>query len=182
MGRDSLTPHISRKATRLRFNALLTARQLFLGAVFFYNAGMMLARWLPYALACSICLATADFFVKLASSKISTSLGMFIYGATTFVVGFAWVSYLKITGKPLFVTQIGLLYSLAVGIAFSAVTLLLYLALAQVSVSLGSPTIRLLGIVIASLLGILVLHEPFTWRYALGVLLTIAGVTLIILR
>ena len=26
-----------------------------------------------------------------------------------------------------------------------------------------------MGIVIASLLGILLLHEPFTWRYALGV-------------
>jgi bacterial/archaeal transporter family protein len=142
----------------------------------------MIARWLPYALACSVCLATADFFVKLASSKISTSMGMFIYGATTFAVGFAWVGYMKITGQPLLITRTGLLYSLAVGIAFSAVTLLLYLALAQVSVSLGSPTIRLLGIVFASLLGILILHEPFTWRYALGVLLAIVGVALIILR
>jgi drug/metabolite transporter (DMT)-like permease len=31
-------------------------------------------------------------------------------------------------------------------------------------------------------LGILVLHEPFTWRYALGVVLTITGVALIVLR
>ena len=30
--------------------------------------------------------------------------------------------------------------------------------------------------------GILFLHEPVTWRYALGVILTIAGVTLIVLR
>jgi uncharacterized membrane protein len=142
----------------------------------------MVARWIPYALACAFFLATADFFVKLASGKISASMGMFIYGATTFLFGFAWVSYLKITGQPLLVTRTGLLYSFAVGIAFSLVTLLLYLTLARVSVSLGSPTIRLLGIVIASLLGVLILHEPVTWRYVLGLILTITGVALIVLR
>jgi drug/metabolite transporter (DMT)-like permease len=39
-----------------------------------------------------------------------------------------------------------------------------------------------IGIVIASLMGILILHEPITWRYILGVILTIAGVVLIVLR
>jgi bacterial/archaeal transporter family protein len=150
--------------------------------VFFYNALIMIMRWLPYALACSFFLAIADFFIKLASPKISASMGMFIYGATTFVVGLAWVSYLKITGQPLLITRTGLLYAIAVGMAFSFVTILLYLTFARVSVSLGSPTIRVLGIVIASLLGLLILREPFTWRYALGVLLTIVGVTLIVLR
>src|SRR5574339_593045 len=105
---------------------------------------MMVPRWLPYALICSVFLATADFFVKLASNKISASMGMFLYGTTTFAVGFAWVSYLKITG---------LIYSIAVGLAFSLVTMLLYLTFVHVSVSLGSPTIRVMGIVIASLLG-----------------------------
>jgi len=109
-------------------------------------------------------------------------MGMFIYGATTFAFGLVWVSYIKITGQPLLVTQTGLLYSFAVGLAFSLVTMLLYLTFARVSVSLGSPTIRVMGILIASLLGLLILHEPVTWRYVLGLILTIAGVTLIVLR
>ncbi len=142
----------------------------------------MIPRWLPYALICAIFLATADFFVKLASSKISASVGMFIYGATTFAFGLAWVGYLKITGQSLLITRTGLLYSLAVGVAFSLVTMLLYLTFVHVSVSLGSPTIRVMGIVIASLLGILILREPVTWRYVLGVILTIVGVVLIVLR
>src|SRR5215211_1799225 len=112
----------------------------------------MIPRWLFYALACSFFLATADFFVKLASNKISASMGMFIYGATTFAVGLIWVGYLKITGQPLLITQTGLLYSFGVGVAFSLVTTLLYITFAHVSVSLGSPTIRVMGIVIASLL------------------------------
>lgn len=139
-------------------------------------------RWIPYALLCSIFLASADFFVKLASNKISSSMGMLVYGATTFTVGLTWVGYLKVTKQPLLITQQGLLYSLAVGIAFSVVTLLLYLTFARISVSIGSPTIRVMGILIASMFGILLLHEPFTWRYLLGLLLTVAGVALIVFR
>jgi drug/metabolite transporter (DMT)-like permease len=142
----------------------------------------MIMRWLPYALACSVFLASADFFLKLASNKISVSMGMFVYGVTTFVVGMIWVGYMKITKQPLLITQQGLLYSLAVGVAFSTVTILLYLTFARVSVSLGSPTIRVMSILIASMLGILLLHEPFTWRYLFGLILTVAGVALIVFR
>ncbi len=109
-------------------------------------------------------------------------MGMFAYGATTFTVGLLWVIYLKATGQTLLITQPGLLYSVAVGLAFSGVTIFLYLTFAQVSVSIGSPTIRVLGILVASLLGILLLSEPVTWRYALGVALTVGGVALIVLR
>jgi drug/metabolite transporter (DMT)-like permease len=139
-------------------------------------------RWLPYALACSVFLAAADFFIKLATNKIASSMGMFVYGATTFTVGLIWVGYLKVTGQSLLITRPGLLYAIAAGLAFSCVTILLYLTFAHISVSLGSPTIRVMGILIASLLGVLLLHEPFTWRYALGVIMTIAGVALIVLR
>jgi len=142
----------------------------------------MIMRWLPYALACSVFLASADFFLKLASNKISASMGMFVYGVTTFVIGTIWVGYMEITKQPLLITQPGLLYSLAVGVAFSTVTILLYLTFARVSVSLGSPTIRVMSILIASMLGILLLHEPFTWRYLFGLILTVAGVALIVFR
>jgi drug/metabolite transporter (DMT)-like permease len=142
----------------------------------------MIKSWFPYALVCSIFLASADFFVKLASDRISASMGMLVYGATTFTVGLIWVGYLKLTNQSLLITQSGLLYSLGVGVAFSVVTLLLYVTFGHVSVSLGSPTIRVMGILIASLFGILLLHEPFTWRYLIGLILTVAGVALIVFR
>ena len=142
----------------------------------------MIMRWLPYALVCSAFLASADFFVKLASNKISASMGMLVYGATTFTFALIWVGYQILTKQALFATQPGLLYSLAVGLAFSAVTTLLYLTFARVDVSIGSPTIRLTGILLASLLGILLLHEPFTWRYLIGLILTVSGVALVVFR
>lgn len=139
-------------------------------------------RWLPLALLCAVFLALADFFVKLASNRISASLGMFVYGMTTFLVAAGWVIYERMTGHPLLATTQGLWASLGVGLAFSAVTILLYLTFARVNVSIGSPVIRLTGIVLASLLGILILREAVTWRYALGIALTLAGVALIVLR
>src|SRR5688572_6426480 len=74
-------------------------------------------RWLPYALACAIFLAAADFFIKLATNKIASSMGMFVYGATTFTAGLIWVTYLRVTGQSLLITRPGLLYAIAAGIA-----------------------------------------------------------------
>ena len=139
-------------------------------------------RWIPFAAVCAIFLACADFFVKLASNRISSSMGALIYGGTTFLTALAWVLYQRATGQSFVVTPLGFGYAVVVGLAFSAVTFLLYVTFARANVSIASPTIRITGILLASLLGILVLREAFTWRYALGVLLALAGVTLIILR
>ena len=139
-------------------------------------------RWIPYAAVCAVFLASADFFVKLASSRISSSLGAMVYGLTTLAAGLAWVLYERATGQPQFATPQGWGYAFLVGLAFSGVTFLLYITLSKVEVSVGSPTIRLTAIVLASLLGILVLREPFTWRYVLGVVLAVAGVALIVVR
>ena len=142
----------------------------------------MLMRWLPLAFLCALFLALADFFVKLASNRVSASVGTFVYGITTFLVAAAWIGYERVTGRPLLATALGLWASLGVGLAFSAVTILLYVTFARVNVSIGSPVIRLTGIVLASLMGILILREAVTWRYALGVALAIAGIILVIWR
>jgi drug/metabolite transporter (DMT)-like permease len=139
-------------------------------------------RWLPLALVCALVLASADFLIKLASHRISAGMGMFVYGVTTFGVSLVWIGYLKLTGQPQLITPLGLVYSIAIGLAFSAVTILLYITFARVEVSLGSPTIRVLALLIASLLGVLWLREPFTWRYLLGLILAVAGVALIVWR
>jgi|SRR5579859_379579 len=139
-------------------------------------------RWIPYAAVCAVFLASADFFVKLASSRISSSLGAMVYGLTTLATALVWVLYERATGQAQFSTPQGWFYAALVGLAFSGVTFLLYVTYSQVDVSIGSPAIRLSAIILAGLLGILVLREPFTWRYLLGTLLAIAGVWLIVFR
>ncbi len=139
-------------------------------------------RWIPYAAVCAVFLASADFFVKLASSRISSSLGAMVYGLTTLAAALVWVLYERATGQAQFSTPQGWFYAALVGLAFSGVTFLLYVTYSQVDVSIGSPAIRLSAIILAGLLGILVLREPFTWRYLLGTLLAVAGVWLIVFR
>lgn len=139
-------------------------------------------RWLPFAVLAALFLALADFFVKQASSRISTSLGMLIYGLVTVSFGAGWVLYERLSGHVLHTSPAGLAYALGVGITFSAVTLLLYLTFARVEVSVGAPVIRLSGIVLASLMGIVILREPLTWRYLIGAALAVLGVALIIGR
>lgn len=139
-------------------------------------------RWIPLAAACAMFLASADFFVKLASSRISSSLGALVYGLTTFAAALVWVLVERATGQPQFSTPQGWAYAVLVGLAFSGVTFLLYVTLTKVEVSIGSPAIRLTAIVLASLLGIVALREPVTWRYVLGVVLAVAGVALIVFR
>jgi drug/metabolite transporter (DMT)-like permease len=139
-------------------------------------------RWIPFAAASAIFLASADFFVKLASSRISSSLGALIYGLTTMAAALVWVLYERATGQPQFSTPQGLAYSFLVGLAFSGVTFLLFVTYSKVDVSIGSPAIRLSAIILAGVLGIVVLREPFTWRYFLGTVLAIASVWLIVFR
>jgi drug/metabolite transporter (DMT)-like permease len=139
-------------------------------------------RWFPLAAVAAICLALADFLVKQATTRISSSLGMVIFGIVNFSLGLGWALYQRGTGQKLFATGPGLVYAVGVGLAFCSVTWLLYITFARVDVSVGSPTIRLMGIVLAGLFGILLLREPITWRYLLGVVLAIAGVMLIVTR
>ena len=70
-----------------------------------------------------------------------------------------------------------------VGIAFSLAVVFFSLTFATgVNLSIATPAIRIVAIVLASALGIMVLREEFTLRYALGVVLAGAGIYLIVTR
>lgn len=136
-----------------------------------------------YAVGAFICLASADFFLKLSAGRISSSLGTLVYAVTAVVPAAIWVAWQKISHESLQFTREGALASIAVGISFSLVVVFLSLTFANgANLSVASPIIRLLGIVLASSLGILVLGEAFSLRYAFGVLLTFAGIYFIITR
>jgi drug/metabolite transporter (DMT)-like permease len=139
--------------------------------------------WILYAIGTALALAGADFFVKLTSGKISNSLALLIYGCCTFLTGLIWVLWQRFRHVQQFAQPTGVLTAIAVGVLFSAVTLGLYITFgAGAPISRASPLIRLSGLLLASLAGILLLHEPLTPRYAAGVILACLGVYLIITR
>ena len=139
--------------------------------------------WIKYALVTACALAAADLCVKIAAGRLSNSLAVLIYGSCTFSTGLAWVLWQWARGIPQHAQLSGVFASMGVGFAFSGVTLGLYVTFsAGAPISLGSPVIRFGGILLTSIAGLILLREPLTLRYVIGMLLVCSGMYLIITR
>jgi uncharacterized membrane protein len=138
---------------------------------------------LLYAMGCALSLASADFFLKLSSTRISKSLGTLVYAMTAAVLAAVWVAWSGLSGTPFNITRSGVFANMVVGASFMLVVACLSgLFATGANLSVMVPVVRLMGIVLAALLGIVVLGEPITWRYGVGALLTLAGVYFIVTR
>jgi transporter family protein len=138
---------------------------------------------IAYALGCALSLASADFFLKLSAGRIGRSAGTLVYAATATLVAAGWVVSTRLRGVPLGLTPAGVLTSVLVGVSFMMVVAFLSgLFAAGANLSVAVPVVRLTGIVIAAVLGIVILREPLTWRLGLGALLALASVYFIVSR
>ena len=136
-----------------------------------------------YALLTVLCLASADYFLKISSTRISNSLGALVYALAVILVPAIWVACQKWSGDTFLITAEGVLASVMVGISFSLVVVFLSIVFASGgNLSVAASTIRLSALVLASGLGIAVLREPFNLRYALGVVLAFIGIFFIVTR
>jgi drug/metabolite transporter (DMT)-like permease len=139
--------------------------------------------WIIYVFTGALLLSGADVFVKLASGKVSNSLGVLVYGSCTFTLGWIWVLWQKLHGVTLHSQTSGLLASIAVGVCFALVTVVLYVLFeAGAPISLVSPSMRLGGLLGASIIGLVLWHEPLTLRYIIGVVFASGGIYLIVTR
>jgi drug/metabolite transporter (DMT)-like permease len=140
-------------------------------------------KWLAYTLFAAAMLAAADSLMKLASGRLSNSLALTLYGAAALSFGGSWLIFQWWRGDALYARPLGLVAGFGVGIAFSLVTLGMYLAFgAGAPISRASPIVRAGGLVLAAAGGLVILREPITWRYALGMVLTLTGIYLIVSR
>lgn len=139
--------------------------------------------WIFYAVITALLLAAADIFVKLATGKLSNSVALLIYGSCTFLMGLGWVVWQRFQGVPQYAQLPGMVAAGAVGLTFALVTVGLFVTFgAGAPISLASPLIRLGGLVLVSLVGLIFFKEPLTWRYVAGMLLACGGIYLIITR
>jgi uncharacterized membrane protein len=138
--------------------------------------------WLQYAAAAAIALGLGDILVKVTAGKIPSSLGMLLYGAVPFVTGLIWFITDCARG-PLSIRPAGVACGLGVGASYTLVTLGLYAAFnAGAPISTVSPLVRLGGLVVASIAGLLFWREPMTLRYAAGAVLIASGLYLVLAR
>jgi uncharacterized membrane protein len=127
-------------------------------------------------------IALADFSTRQSAGKISPSLGTLIYAVTTIAIPLIWTLWTRSNGG-LQITGEGVLWSMGVGVCFSLFTGLMFLLFSQgVNLSIGSPVVRMGGIVIAATLGIVVFREGFNLQYLVGFLLAAVGILLVVTR
>ena len=127
-------------------------------------------------------IALADFSTRQSGGKISPSLGTLIYAVTAIAVPLVWTLVTRSDGG-LLISREGVLWSMAVGVCFSIFTGLMFLLFSQgVNLSIGSPVVRMGGIVLAATLGIVVFREGFNLQYLLGFLLAAVGIFLVVTR
>ena len=139
--------------------------------------------WIYYAMIAACGMATADFCVKLASDKVPTSIGLICYGGCSFLAGVTWLLIEKANGQLRIPDLSGWIPALGVGLAFTVVTICMYTAFRMgAPISIASPAIRITGLTLAALAGILFLKEPINLQFVLGGGLAVAGIYLLMTR
>lgn len=127
-------------------------------------------------------LGMADFSIKQTSGKISPSLGTLLYAVTAVLPPLLWVLWTKFH-EPLMLTRDGVWWSIATGISFGLLSCILFILFSQgVNLSIGTPVLRIGGIVLAATLGIIVLREGLNWQYMIGFAMAAAGIFLVATR
>ena len=139
--------------------------------------------WMGYIVGAALALAAADLLVKAAAGKLPNSLGMLLYASVPFAVGCVWWLIDRRNVEVGAITTKGVIYAIGVGVMFATVTFCMYAAFrAAAPISLASPLMRLGGLVVAGLVGLVIWKEPVSARYFVGLLLVGAGVFLMLPR
>ncbi len=127
-------------------------------------------------------LGFADFATKQASGRITPAAGTLVYAASAMVPALVWTLWTR-AHSPLVITRAGVGWAVATGLAFGIFAGQLFFLFSHgVNLSLGTPIIRLGGIVFAAVLGIVVLKEPFNLQSVAGFVLATLGILLIASR
>ena len=93
-----------------------------------------------------------------------------------------WVSDRKNVAAGAITTK-GVVFATGVGVMFATVTFCMYAAFrAGAPISLASPVIRLGGLLVASVAGVVLWKEPLTGRYVMGLALVFSGIFLMLKR
>jgi drug/metabolite transporter (DMT)-like permease len=139
--------------------------------------------WMIYVMGAGLALAAADVLVKAAAGKVPNSLGMLLYGSMPFAAGVVWCLIDRKNVAAATITTKGVVLGLGVGVMFATVTFCMYAAFrAGAPISIASPVIRLGGLVVASIAGLVFWKEPMTMRYVVGMAMVCFGIYFMLAR
>jgi uncharacterized membrane protein len=132
--------------------------------------------WIIFALGAMSAAAVSDLFRKLGSNLKDPFFSNLIFQAgsiTTAIILYLLFSR-KLEGNPR-----GMLYALIGGILISIFTTFTFKALSLGTVSTVIPVIRVGGVLLVAILGVILFRDKLTWSLILGIILASSGVYLI---
>lgn len=140
--------------------------------------------WLNFAFLTIFFYSLFDFFLKVSSDKINTWLNAFIVNLVATIVLLVFVIIVKFQGEKLFdIKPGGILFSVLAGLAIGGASIFFVKMFATgTNLSVGVPLVRIGMVILGSILGIVLLKEGFNLKYVLGVLLSLAGLFLVITK
>lgn len=139
--------------------------------------------WLAYAGITALFYGFFDIFVKLTSGKIDDTLGALIMNSIGTAIVAAAVWFLYASGKELTFTKEGLIYAILAGICIGVFSIALLKAFGPGSNPVVSISIVRVGMVMTSvLIGTLFLKFPLNFQQGVGLIVTAAGLLLILWR
>lgn len=136
--------------------------------------------WLGFALITAFLYSVYSFFTKLVSgTKINYALaGIIIQFIATFIA-FLWLLSFKARGMKIEIPQNGVWFALLGGITIGSSIFFVFRAYSSGNVSIVAPIILIGSIAVASILGIIFLHERVTLNIIVAYILV--GISIFLL-
>jgi uncharacterized membrane protein len=135
--------------------------------------------WLPPALGAACFIAIHYAFLRAASGRLTDTFGALILEGSA-VVGISLAYVLGLRGADVATTKLGVLFSMASGLAISGASILLFMALRRGGPVATTGTIVLGGgVTMSALVAPWIFGEGFTTRRAIGVLLGVAAMAVL---
>ncbi|MGH2643999.1 MAG: EamA family transporter [Chitinophagaceae bacterium] len=136
--------------------------------------------WIYLALITACFYALYNIFIKLASTHIHEITGAVILQVVAFILGAAWLIYLKINHAHTEVNGKGIGLAVLAGIFVGLAEIFSFIVFSKgVPASAGVPVIIGGSVLIAAVIGFLWLKELLTLTNSLGLILIIAGIWLL---
>lgn len=139
-----------------------------------------MTNWLPLALLTALCLASYNFFIKLAAEHLPPAVGAVMLQLVAAGLGAAWLLRLRLLGQPVAVSGRGLGLAALAGLSVGLAEILTFVVFKRgVPASVGTPVIVGGSVLLAAVLGLVVLRESLTLAQAGGLGLIVAGISLL---
>lgn len=136
--------------------------------------------WIYLALITACFYALYNIFIKLASTHINEITGAVILQIAAFILGAAWLIYLKVNHVHTEVNSKGIWLSILAGVFVGLAEIFSFLVFSKgVPASAGIPVIIGGSVLIAAVIGFFWLKESLTLTNVLGLILIVGGIWLL---